>query len=185
MRTFINKIKRSVAWKYSNIRYYYNHIKSTIKGFKQLWKLSSMDIGLKDYYKFKHQTNDALLIINDFIHVMYKKDNNYLIEELDCLACKVDDVENDYNDYRIELSKRIDKLEKIIKESNYNNINDVKIKDYDNYCNELILNEFSAYLVDCIDVYDYDYGQVKRDLLMGLIDCKRYNVSITRNVNNK
>ena len=114
---------------------------------------------------------------------MYKKDNNYLEDEFDTLQNKVDCIENDYNDYCVELEKKINNLEstQLVILKSLNKPIDTKI---DEVANELILSEFSTYLCDSIDLFDYDYNQVKRDVLIALIDCKEYNISIKRRINN-
>lgn len=101
-------------------------------------------------------------------------DNHY-----DELSDKYNDLENTIDDVEYELSNKIKELKHV----NKNPID----KKIDEVANELILSELSTYLCDSIDILDnydkYNYHNIKRDLLIALIDCKDYNINVTRRIN--
>ena len=44
--------------------------------------------------------------------------------------------------------------------------------------------ELANYITDNIDVFDYDYGDVKRSVVMALLECKQYKIKVERVNNN-
>ncbi len=40
--------------------------------------------------------------------------------------------------------------------------------------------EFANYITDNIDVFDYDYRDVQRSVVMALLECKNYNIKVER-----
>ena len=99
---------------------------------------------------------------------------NRLDKHYDELNDKCYELENDLDNYEYELSNKIKTLENVNKSAI-----DIKIDDV---ANELLLSEFSRYLADNCDVFDYDYKSIQQDLLLALIDSKDYTISIKRRI---
>ena len=117
-------------------------------------------------------------------------DNHY-----DELNDKYDDLENTIDNVEYDLDSKIKALKgehKSLKDYHNNlasDYNSYKLKNksaidikIDDVANELLLSEFSRYLTDNVDVFDYDYKSIQQDLLLALIDSKDYTISIKRRV---
>jgi peroxiredoxin family protein len=79
-----------------------------------------------------------------------------------------------YSNHLIEaLDERVKSLEK-------NNNDDVIDDKIDNIINDGLIMEFANYITDNIDVFDYNYRDVQRSVVMALLECKNYNIKVER-----
>jgi peroxiredoxin family protein len=82
-----------------------------------------------------------------------------------------------YSNHLIEaLDERVKLLEGLAFTGD-DNTDDVKI---DNIINDGLIMEFANYITDNIDVFDYDYRDVQRSVVMALLECKQYKIKVER-----
>ena len=133
---------------------------------------------MKDIKQLKRDINsiedvDANSIKDDVLYeIEYKIDE--VQEELDSVKSDLEYVNG--GDLINELDKRVKLLEGLAFTGDDNVVDD-KI---DNIINDGLIMEFANYITDNIDVFDYDYGDVKRSVVMALLECKQYKIKVER-----
>ena len=152
---------------------------------------------MRDIKQLKKDVNNIICRVDDINSIDYDSLKDDVVYEVER---EIDDVQSDLNDLRrsYENNKNDDEvndlfddiladikaLDKRLKPLEKNNNNDVVDDKIDNIINDGLIMELANYITDNIDVFDYDYGDVKRSVVMALLECKQYKIKVERVNNN-
>ena len=152
---------------------------------------------MRDIKQLKKDVNNIICRVDDINSIDYDSLKDDVVYEVER---EIDDVQSDLNDLRRSYENNnnddevndlfddiladIKALDKRLKPLEKNN-NDVVVDDkIDNIINDGLIMELANYITDNIDVFDYDYGDVKRSVVMALLECKQYKIKVERVNNN-
>ena len=147
---------------------------------------------MRDIKQLKEYVNNIDNRVDAVDSIDYDSLKDDVVYEVDY---KIDDVQSDLDDLRRlvergndnnndDVNDDIKTLDERLK-SLENNNNDVVVDDkIDNIINDGLIMELANYITDNIDVFDYDYGDVKRSVVMALLECKQYKIKVERVNNN-
>ena len=152
---------------------------------------------MRDIKQLKKDVNNIICRVDDINSIDYDSLKDDVVYEVER---EIDDVQSDLNDLRrsYENNKNDDEvndlfddiladikaLDKRLKPLEKNNNDDVVDDKIDNIINDGLIMELANYITDNIDVFDYDYGDVKRSVVMALLECKQYKIKVERVNNN-
>ena len=152
---------------------------------------------MRDIKQLKKDVNNIICRVDDINSIDYdslKDDVVYEVErEIDDVQSDLNDLRRSYennnnddevNDLLDDILADIKALDKRLKPLEKNNNDDVVDDKIDNIINDGLIMELANYITDNIDVFDYDYGDVKRSVVMAVLECKQYKIKVERVNNN-
>ena len=195
----VNRIKNTLMSKidkmFESIGYYFKGFKYDIKQnnslilelksqVNNLEEVDTSDIEYRlddlEYYDIS-SLNDKIEEVADAVNDL---DNDVNVDDIKSdiksLNSSVQHLDIKRNVAEEEIKRCFKKIKKLNDKVNFSIIESVKVDNVENVTNELILNEFSTYLCDNVDLVHYDYNNIKRDVLIALIDCKEFEIRIKR-----
>ncbi len=133
---------------------------------------------LKDdvVYEVEYKIDDVQSDLDDLRRLVERGNSNNNDDVNDDIKALNKDLTHlsSYSNHLIEaLDERVKSLEK-------NNNDDVIDDKIDNIINDGLIMEFANYITDNIDVFDYNYRDVQRSVVMALLECKNYNIKVER-----
>ena len=172
----VNRIKNTLMSKidkmFESIGYYFKGFKYDIKQNNSLiLELKSQVNNLEEV-----DTSDIEYRLDELEYYDISSMNDK-IEEVEDAICGLDsndnikDIKSDINtlDGRIKSLEdsrgALETLEEEVKEINATNNLSVALAEY---------------IADSVDVFDYDYKSIKQDILLALVDCKEFEITIKR-----
>ena len=179
--TIVNKINsmfEKIGFHYVGYKVYITEIMRDIKQLKK--DVNNIDNRVDDVDSIDYDS-----LKDDVVYeVEYKIDD--VQSDLDDLRRRVergdyDNNNDDVNDDIKTLDERVKLLEGLAFTGD-DNADDVKI---DNIINDGLIIEFAQYLADMLDSYNLDeyyhhHKNIKRDLIIALLECKNYNIKVER-----
>ena len=153
---------------------------------------------MRDIKQLKKDVNNIICRVDDINSIDYDSLKDDVVYEVEY---KIDDVQSDLDDLRRRVERGeydnnnndvnddIKALDERLK-SLENNNNDVVVDDkIDNIINDGLIIEFAEYLDDMLDTFNLDeyyhhHKNIKRDLILALLECKNYNIKVERVNNN-
>lgn len=170
-KTMLNKIKWFTAKIINKIDSMFNKIGFHYVGYKVY-----INAIMRDIKQLKKDINS----IEDVDANSIKDDVLYEVEyKIDDVQSDLDDLrrsyENDDNDDVSDDIKTLDKRVKLLEGLAFTG------DDIESVVNESLMVEFATYLANMLDVESDDYYNIRRDLIIALTDCNKYNINITLN----